>query len=416
MIVVSSTDSHTRMISDSEIEAKAKAFELRPLDVQKDYVYGWLLKGLFQRPALANQLILKGGNALRKAYLPDTRFSKDLDFSARRALTQPVLESELLEVCNFVSAQAGIKFVDTVSIREKDFAIPEIEALEARLYFKSFYGEENLSLRTQLDITQFDRIYLPVQNRQLLHPYSDSEACAAAIACHKLEEILASKLTTLLHRRNPVDLFDLLYAIVFRDQFGVNRREVITTFLKKSIFEREPTAARDQLRAIPIADFRALWKSLVAPVASLMNFDFVVGNFQGLVDSLFALVVPPQPAFAPAGGFVPRIIRPSGSVGRSMGIGLRNYFSSDIRNAIIGAGRARTMVRLSYDGYDRLIEPYKLEYYVRKKDGQGLEYFWGWDTTGGKSGKIGIKQFICDKIQSVRATSQSFQPRYAVEL
>jgi hypothetical protein len=60
-------------------------------------------------------------------------------------------------------------------------------------------------------------------------------------------------------------------------------------------------------------------------------------------------------------------------------------------------------------------KPYKLEYYVRKKDGRALEYFWGWDTTGGKSGKVGIEQFICDKIQSVQATSRPFQPRYAVE-
>jgi hypothetical protein len=73
------------------------------------------------------------------------------------------------------------------------------------------------------------------------------------------------------------------------------------------------------------------------------------------------------------------------------------------------------MVRLVYDGYDRAVEPYKLEYYVRKKDGLALEYFWGWDTTGGKSGKIGIKQFICDKIQSVQPTSFPFQPRYAVK-
>ncbi len=404
------------MISDQEIETKAAEFQLRPLDVQKDYVYGWLLKGLFQRPALAAQLILKGGNALRKGYLLETRFSKDLDFSARQALTQPVLESELREVCAFVSAQTGVEFIDKMSIREKDFAIPEIEALEARLYFRSFYGEENLKLRTQLDITQFDRIYLPVQNRQLLHPYSDADACTTVIACHKLEEILASKLTTLLHRRHPADLFDLLYTIVFRDQFGVNRREVITTFLRKSIFEREPAVARDQLRAVPVGDFRDLWASLVAPVASLFNFDFVVANFQGLLNSLFTLVVTPQPTFVPTGAPAPRITRSSGGFGRPLGFGYQNYFSSGIRNTIISAGRARSMVHLSYDGYDRLVEPYKLEYYVRKKDGQGLEYFWGWDTTGGKSGKVGIKQFICNKIQSVRPTSESFQPRYAVEL
>jgi predicted nucleotidyltransferase component of viral defense system len=403
------------MISDKEIEAKATEFQLRPLEVQKDYVYSWLLKGLFQRPALAQQLVLKGGNALRKGYLPDTRFSKDLDFSARQAIFLHTLESELREVCDFVSAQTGVQFIDKMAVREKDLAIPEIEALEARLYFKSFYGEENLSLRTQLDITQFDRIYLPVQTRQLLHAYSDQDACATMIQCHKLEEVLASKLTTLLHRRNPVDLFDLLYTIAFRDQFGVNRREVVTTFLRKSIFESEPMVARDQLRAVPVADFSGLWKSLVAPVASLFNFDFVTSNFQGLIDSLFTLVAPTQPAFAPA-STGPRLMRPSGGFARPIGTGFRNYFAADARKTIMDAGRSGTMVELSYDGYERLVEPYKLEYYVRKKDGRGLEYFWGWDTTGGRSGKVGIKQFICDKIQSVRPSGQSFQPRFAIEL
>jgi predicted nucleotidyltransferase component of viral defense system len=352
------------MISDKEIEAKAAEFQLRPLEVQKDYVYGWLLKGLFQRPAFASQLVLKGGNALRKGYLPDTRFSKDLDFSAREGFPLSVLESELLEVCDFVAAQTGVQFTDKISVREKDLAIPEIQALEARLYFKSFYGQENLSLRTQLDITQFDRIYLPVQARQLLHGYSDQAACATIIQCHKLEEILASKLTTLLHRRNPADLFDLLYTIIFRDQFGVNRREVVTTFLRKSIFETQPI----------------------------------------------------QPAFAPASADAR--LRRSMSLGglRPVSVGFRNYFAADTRNTILAAGRGRTMVELTYDGHRRLVEPYKLEYYVRKKDGRGLEYFWGWDTTGGRSGKVGIKQFICDKIESVRSTTRPFQPRFVVEL
>ncbi|HET8919429.1 MAG TPA: nucleotidyl transferase AbiEii/AbiGii toxin family protein [Xanthobacteraceae bacterium] len=360
------------MISDEEIERKAAEFQLRPLEVQKDYVYGWLLKGVFQRPVLAGQLVLKGGNALRKCYLPDTRFSKDLDFSSRAAVPLDILETELREVCNFVSEQTGVKFIEKISVRHKDLAIPEIEALEARLYFKSFYGEENLSLRTQLDITQFDRIYLPVQARPLIHGYSDQASCTATIKCQKLEEILASKLTTLLHRRNPADLFDLLYTIIFRDQFGVSRLEVVTTFLRKSVFERQPGAARDQLRAIPLADFGSMWRSLVAPVASLFNFDFVLANFQGLVDSLFSLVAAPvQPAFAPVGGGGLRLGRSAGrpSVGS---IGFRNYFTSDIRNTIIAAGRGHTMVELTYDGHTRLVEPYKLEYYVLKKDGRGL--------------------------------------------
>jgi predicted nucleotidyltransferase component of viral defense system len=400
------------MIGDDEIERKADEFKIPPISVQKDFVYGWLLKGLSLRQPLAARLVLKGGNALRKGYLPDTRFSKDLDFSSDQQITRPFLERELREVCGFVTAQTGISFTEKMVIKEKDLPIPGIEALEARLYFKSFYGEENLSLRTQLDITQFDKIYLPVQNRQLLHQYSDAPACSGIIRCQKLEEILASKLTTLLHRRNAGDLFDLLYAIVFRDIFGVNRREVITTFLKKSIFESQPVAARDELRKIQIPSFRELWASISAPISSIFSFEYALANFQSLLDSLFSLVIPGIPLTGGLGP--PTISRPLGRAGQSIGI-TRTYFPSDVRNTIISAGRTRRMVRLSYDGYDRFVEPYKLEYYVRKKDGQGLEYFWGWDTSGGSSGKIGIKQFICDKIRSVQITDRVFSPRFTVE-
>jgi hypothetical protein len=74
------------------------------------------------------------------------------------------------------------------------------------------------------------------------------------------------------------------------------------------------------------------------------------------------------------------------------------------------------MVDLRYEGFRRLIEPYKLEYYVRKSDGVGSEYFWGYDTSGGRSRKVGIKMFFADKIQSVEEVARSFSPRYPVEL
>jgi predicted nucleotidyltransferase component of viral defense system len=64
------------MISDKEIEAKADEFKLRPLEVQKDYVYGRLLRDLFERPALARGLVLNGGNVLRKGYCPDLAYRR----------------------------------------------------------------------------------------------------------------------------------------------------------------------------------------------------------------------------------------------------------------------------------------------------------------------------------------------------
>ena len=298
-------------------------------------------------------------------------------------------------------------------VKNKDLPT-DIQALEARLYFKGFYGEENITLKAQLDITQFDKIYLPIQNRPLLHPYSDRHLCAAAVRCQKIEEILASKLTTLLHRRKAIDLFDLLYSIIFNPEFPIDRLQVIGTFLKKSIFEPQPAIAKDQLLAVPLEDFRSLWSGVVAPLRSLFNFDYVVTNFRSLIEALFGMII--RPASAPAavafggGGGLPRITsRPA------FGYRSPSYFSWGVRNAIVAAGRSQTLVELVYDdGIRRLVEPYKIEYYVRKKDGVGLEYFWGYDRTGGKSGP-GIKRFICDKIFSIRPTDMGFMPQFQPE-
>jgi hypothetical protein len=67
------------------------------------------------------------------------------------------------------------------------------------------------------------------------------------------------------------------------------------------------------------------------------------------------------------------------------------YFPWNARSVIVAAGRSQTLMEFTYDGFRRLVEPYKIEYHVRKSDGIGSEHFWGYDKTGGKSGRIGIK-------------------------
>jgi hypothetical protein len=142
------------MIADKEIEQKAAEGQISPINVEKDYVYGWLLKAIYDRPHLGARLILKGGQALRKAYLPETRFSKDLDFSALEHLDAGFLESELREVCSQVTAGTGVRFLDKIIVKDKELPIQDVDALEVRLYFKGFYGEENLNLRAQLDVSK----------------------------------------------------------------------------------------------------------------------------------------------------------------------------------------------------------------------------------------------------------------------
>jgi predicted nucleotidyltransferase component of viral defense system len=390
------------MISDAEVEQKADELDVSPQNVERDYVHGWLLREIFAHRRLSNLLVLKGGNGIRKGYLPDARYSKDLDFSCEIALDEYQLHADLSEILEAAKAGSGVQFaMDRTRVAEKNLKIPGVQALEVRIYFKGFYAEESVTLRSHLDISEFEKPYLPIQTRPLLHSYSDQAACSGPIRCQKLEELLASKLTTLLFRRKAQDLFDLFYSIVFSRDFLVSRAEVVRTFLKKSIYDAEAQQARMQLLAVPLQLFRGLWDDLVTPKASRIAFDIVQGGFGSLIEELFGLLEPIG-ARNVGGGIRAPLTR---------GVGYGGSFVPVARQLIIEAGRSLTMIEAEYHGVRRLLEPYKLEYKVRKKDNRGFEYFWAYDRTGGRTSGPGIKSFFSDELRNISATNQSFVPR-----
>jgi predicted nucleotidyltransferase component of viral defense system len=69
------------LIDRGEILAVATDLGLAPEIVEKDYVLGWLLKGIFSHEALARAWTFKGGRCLKKCYFETYRFSEDLDFT-----------------------------------------------------------------------------------------------------------------------------------------------------------------------------------------------------------------------------------------------------------------------------------------------------------------------------------------------
>jgi len=56
------------MPEEQEIEQKAEEFDIRTANAERDYVFGWLLAGIYSISELKDQLILKGGNCFTKAY------------------------------------------------------------------------------------------------------------------------------------------------------------------------------------------------------------------------------------------------------------------------------------------------------------------------------------------------------------
>ena len=392
------------MINKDEIDSKSLELGVHTSDVQRDYIFGWLLSGIYnEQNELRNQLILKGGNCFRKAYFEHARYSNDLDFSTQTDIDPEQLKREINKACEYIGDKTGIEFaIADNRVELKRGADNDIKIYEARIYFKGFYGEETYKIRVKLDVKEFDRIFLPLQTRNIIHSYSDAADCSGQATCHKLEELLASKLNALLHRRHSPDLYDFIYSVFFQKTLDINRLEVVSTFLKKTIYEPNPTVARNILLELPFQAFRAIWNEyLVCPKQSMISFDDAETQFKDIVAQLFSLL---QRTVAFGGGGFYR--------GRSPNL---DYFSASHRNILMDAGASQKLVRMVYDGLERLVEPYALTYKIRK-DGVGREYFYGVDIKGGRSGKVGIKTYTEDKVQSIEPTDEEFSPQFPIEL
>ncbi len=84
------------MIDKREILEQASALKLLPHVVEKDYVLGWILGGIYANAALVDSWVFKGGTCLKKCYFETYRFSEDLDFTLLDA-TGPVPVAESAE-------------------------------------------------------------------------------------------------------------------------------------------------------------------------------------------------------------------------------------------------------------------------------------------------------------------------------
>src|SRR5580704_2366419 len=99
------------MIGRDEIMRFTGDLGLRPDVVEKDYVLGWMVAGIFQDAELSRSFVFKGGTCLKKCFFETYRFSEDLDFT----VTDPAhLEREFLvarftDIGQWVYDTAGIE-------------------------------------------------------------------------------------------------------------------------------------------------------------------------------------------------------------------------------------------------------------------------------------------------------------------
>lgn len=101
------------MINKREIVTIAGAQSLLPNVVEKDYVLGWILAGIFQHEALTDAWVFKGGTCLKKCFFETDRFSEDLDFTLRDAghLDAVFLGDVFSDIADWVYENTGIELL-----------------------------------------------------------------------------------------------------------------------------------------------------------------------------------------------------------------------------------------------------------------------------------------------------------------
>lgn len=260
------------MIKPGEIDKIAIIQGVRAKQIEKDYVISWVLWGIARNEFLHNNLVFKGGTCLKKMYFKDYRYSEDMDFTLRDDNVSDVdILKNIRSVFEQVYEESRIK---TVII---DDTIDNHEA-SGSLKFKMRYVATHGSDEIKIDITRGEIIEFDVDHRVVLSNYSDiGEEDETQIHCYSLEEILIEKITALMGRTIPRDLYDFDYLV---EEVGIELQDVFVEFRRKAenkghnpkefldkVMPKIKTFAKDwyislgkQMTEDELPDFKNLWR------------------------------------------------------------------------------------------------------------------------------------------------------------
>jgi predicted nucleotidyltransferase component of viral defense system len=218
-----------RIRLDRERKKSGLTFET----IQQDYLLSWLLSGLYEHPVLKEQLIFKGGTALKKCYFGNYRFSEDLDFSVISSIPKKEkLFAAVTEACKIaeekMNAFAEIRLL-IERYEEKDSHPFEQEAFKIRAQFP--WHREPLT-SAKIEITMQESILLPTITKQIIHPYD--EQIDTPIQIYSLEEIVLEKLRAILQKTKKLHEEGRDRSRV-RDYYDLWR--IFTTFASELYFE-----------------------------------------------------------------------------------------------------------------------------------------------------------------------------------
>ena len=164
------------MITRDEILALADETGLTPNVIEKDYVLGWILAGIFQNNTLRDSWVFKGGTCLKKCYFETYRFSEDLDFTLidEAHLNEDLLKTEFTNISEWLYEETGIEIPADRLVFDVYKNPREGLSCEGRIYYSSYFASGKKSWpKIKLDLTVDEVLVMPPVKRKVVHSYSD---------------------------------------------------------------------------------------------------------------------------------------------------------------------------------------------------------------------------------------------------
>lgn len=394
------------MIDRTELLALANQLNLEPRVVEKDYVLGWILAGIFRDPDLAHAWVFKGGTCLKKCFFETYRFSEDLDFTLTDTaqLNQAYLIKKFTALGTWLYDETGIELPANLlrfDVFNNRRGRPQGEG---RIAYRGPIAPRGGDLpRIRLDLTGDETLVLDPVERRVNHPYSDEPEDGITARCYAFDEVFGEKVRALGERARPRDLYDVIN-LHRNAEFHAVAERIRDVVRQKCTYKDVPFPTLEALGPFQ-EELVGEWNNMLGhqlpalpPVESFWGalpefFDWLSGTAE-------PTVLEPQPGFAdtlvlraPAGG----IVVP----------GRDTPFIETIRFAAAN----RLLVELDYvdmqgNRRQRPIEPYSLR---RTRDDNVILCAVNVERQESRSYRV-------DQIQGARILERSFVPRYAIEL
>jgi predicted nucleotidyltransferase component of viral defense system len=384
------------MITHQEIKNLVTEWGLREDVIEKDYVIGWLLWGLGSDPDLQQTWAFKGGTALKKCYIETWRFSEDLDFTVLPG--GPVAPEEIKPIISRVleriHEESGIDF----SVGEPTYKyFDQFNSTQGNIYYRGPRNTPSPS-RVKLDISGVEIIARPTVFRDIAHGYSDGLPGQAQVRCYAFEEVFAEKIRAMGERGRPRDLYDIV--LLYRRRDIQSQPKVIYEVLQEKCKSKGLTCPT--LDSIQNAESKqeliSEWENMLGhQLQTLPPFEQFWEELPNIFTWLGGVAEPAQLASIGYAKDEDTRWTPPPTV-RSWGMGIP---LESVRFAAIN----HLCVELGYDGRKRLIEPYSLR---RTKDDNLILH----------AIKVKTREHRCyrvDRIESIKVTTQTFIPKYAIE-